>query len=161
MRRVKTHHFLLAALLVAPFALADAPAEPGDVASTQDEVGEDQVGEELPTEVAPPPEKTSHGIGYRTGGAGYDERDALTAASRDYSLKVVYGHKGESDFVAGVSTSIADAQGKTIFEAEDAGPWLFVKLPPGKYKVAATLNGKTLEQTATVGGKLKQIAFYW
>jgi len=151
MKPIKTVSLLLTALLAAPLALA----------STQDEVEPEHVGEELPTEVSAPLEMTANGIPYRTGGAGSDEREALTSAARDYPLKVVFAHKGESDFVAQVSVAISDPKGKKVFEAADTGPWLFVKLPSGKYRVAATLNGQTLEQTASIGGGQKQIAFYW
>jgi hypothetical protein len=34
-------------------------------------------------------------------------------------------------------------------------------LPKSQYRVAATSNGKTQEQTTTIGSAQKQIAFYW
>ena len=68
----KTAAFLLALLLAVPLAWA----------STQDEVEEDAVGEELPTDVSAPPEQNYQGILYRTGGAGSDEREALQTLPR-------------------------------------------------------------------------------
>src|SRR5262249_29550958 len=138
MRRLEAPALLLSLLLAAPLAAA----------STPDEVEEDAVGEELQTEVSPPPEQNFQGILYRTGGAGSGEREALQTACRVYSLKMIFARKGESDFVAGVSVKISDAKGKKIFEAADTGPWLFVDLPKGgRYRVAATSNGQTQEQT--------------
>ena len=152
----KTPAFLLALLLAAPFTATSTWA------STQDEVDSGAVGEELPTDVSAPPEQNYQGILYRTGGAGSDEREALQTACRALSLKILFAHKAESDFTAGVAVTVTDSKGKKIFEAADTGPVLCVDLPKGgTYRVAATLNGATQEQTVKAGHAQKQIAFYF
>ena len=35
----------------------------------------------------------------------------------------------------------------------DAGPLLYVQLPPGKYKVTGNAQGETVQQLVTVSGK--------
>jgi hypothetical protein len=152
----KTPALLLALLLAAPLAATSAWA------ATQDDVDAGVVGEELPTDVSAPPEQNYQGILYRSGGADTDEREALATACRALSLKILFAHKGDSNFVAGVGIAITDTKGKKIFEAADTGPVLCVDLPKGgTYRVVATLNGAALEQTAKTGSAQKQIAFYF
>ena len=101
-------------------------------------------------------------IEYRTGGVGKDERDALLLASREYPLKLVFAGRQQTDFVAEVKVRILDSNGRTVLDADDAGPLFFADLPPGQYRITATLRGQTFEQKATVTpGKQTQVAFYW
>ena len=101
-------------------------------------------------------------IEYRTGGVGKDERDALLLASREYPLKLVFAGRQQTDFVAEVKVWILDSNGRTVLDADDAGPLFFADLPPGQYRITATLRGQTFEQKATVTpGKQTQVAFYW
>lgn len=109
-----------------------------------------------------PPLRSDHGIDYRTGGVGADERDALYAATGDYGLKLVFAAKDKSDYLAEVDVKITDAKGEPAFEASDTGPYLFVKLPPGKYSVTATHGGRAQTQRVTVSrGKQTSAGFYW
>jgi hypothetical protein len=111
--------------------------------------------------LAPPPRRDG-GIEYRTGGVGKDERDALLLASREYPLKLVFAGRQQTDFVAEVKVRILDSNGRTVLDADDAGPLFFADLPPGQYRITATLRGQTFEQKATVTpGKQIQVAFYW
>lgn len=106
--------------------------------------------------------RSDHGIDYRTGGVGTDERDALFAATGDYGLKLVFAAKEKSDYLAEVEVKIADAKGATVFAASDTGPYLFVKLPPGKYSVTATHGGRAQTQRVTVSaGRQASAGFYW
>jgi hypothetical protein len=155
----KTPAFVLA-LLAVTFALPLAVTL--SWASTQVEVEEDAVSDELPTDASAPPEQNFQGILYRTGGFGSDEREALNTACRALSVKILFAHKGEGDFVAGVAVLVTDPKGKKVFEAKDTGPVLCVDLPKGgKFKVEASLNGASQSQTVTAGHDQKQIAFYF
>ena len=111
--------------------------------------------------LAPAPRREGS-IEYRTGGVGKDERDALLLASREYPLKLVFAGRQQTDFVAEVKVRILDSNGRTVLDADDAGPLFFADLPPGQYRVTATLRGQTFEQKATVTpGRQNQVAFYW
>ena len=113
-------------------------------------------------ESATPPLRSDHGIQYRSGGIGTDERDALFAAVADYGLKVTFAAKAQSDYVAEVDVTVSDPSGHTVFEARDVGPYLFVRLAPGKYVVAATHAGAAQSKNVTVtAGKQAAVAFYW
>jgi len=111
--------------------------------------------------LAPPPQREGN-IEYRTGGVGKDERDALLLASREYPLKIVFAGRELGDFVAEVNVRIFDSSGRPVLDANDAGPLFFADLPPGQYRIAATLHGQTFAQTATVNpSRQTQLSFYW
>ena len=153
----KTPALLLASLLAATAAATSSWG------ATQEEDGEeDAANEELPTDVLAPPEQNYQGILYRTGGFGSDEREALNTACRALSVKILFAHKGEGDFVAGVAVLVTDPSGKKVFAATDTGPVLCVDLPKGgKFKVEASLNGASQSKTVTAGHDQRQIAFYF
>ena len=111
--------------------------------------------------LAPPPLREGN-VEYRTGGVGKDERDALHLAAREYPLKLVFAGRQQTDFVADVRVQIFDSSGSKVLEASDAGPLFFADLPPGQYRIVASLRGQTFEQKASVTpGKRTQLAFYW
>src|SRR5215211_1591192 len=90
---------------------------------------------------APSAERTATGIPYLSGGVGLDERDALRAASGEYNLQVTFAQR-EGNYLSDAHVAIQNATGATILETVPRGPWLFTKLPPGKYAVIADINGK-------------------
>ena len=111
--------------------------------------------------LAPPPRREG-GVEYRTGGVGKDERDALHVAARSYPLKLVFAGRQQTDFVADVAVRVLDATGNEVLAAADAGPLFYADLPPGQYRIFASLRGQTFEQRANVtAGKQTQLAFYW
>lgn len=83
-------------------------------------------------------------------GVSVDERQEKHP---EYALKVVFAQG--KNLLAQMKVSIWQGE-KKVVEASEAGPWFFAKLPPGAYRIVATLpNGK--EKKATVelakGGK--------
>ncbi len=118
-----------------------------------------QVAEEL----TPGAQQTYEGIAFRTGGVGLEEREALTQGSRGFPLKLLFAHKDDlrPPLAASVSVEMFDENARKVFEAHDAGPLLFVDMPPGKYRVVATLNGRTQEETFTLANAQKQVAIYF
>jgi hypothetical protein len=102
------------------------------------------------------------GAAYVTGGIGSDERDALLAAGQSYALKLTFAGGGDGAYVAEVDVKILDGKGQPVLAASDTGPYLFVDLPPGTYRVTATLHGRALEKTVAVtAGRQASAGFYW
>jgi hypothetical protein len=109
-----------------------------------------------------PPAKTDHGVSYRTGGIGKDERDALLLVTRSDSLKVVFAGSADRAFVADASIRVLDDGGRTVLEAGDVGPLFFADLPPGSYRVEATFQGRTQQKpVALKRGRQTAISFAW
>lgn len=99
-----------------------------------------------------------------TGGIGADEAAAMRAASSAWPLALEFYREaaGRPAFTTGVKVSIADAQGRPVVQATSDGPFLFVKLPPGRYTVFATLGTETVERDVEVNpGKTARANLRW
>ncbi|MDO9008259.1 MAG: hypothetical protein Q7U80_08545 [Thiobacillus sp.] len=105
---------------------------------------------------------TENGITYISGGNGLEERQALNEVSGEYNLKLVFAEKGSGSYLADVKLSIMNMKGQKVLEAVSDGPWFYVKLAPGRYKITAEAAGQSQIQQARVGGgRLAQRYFYW
>ncbi len=102
---------------------------------------------------AMPATQTQGNIEYVTGGIGLDESESMKAAEKSYPLSLLFASHvgGQNDYAANVQVVITDAKGSTVLNTTSGGPYMLVKLPPGEYKVSATLNGA--EQTRRVSVK--------
>lgn len=94
-----------------------------------------------------------------SGGVGLDERQSMESAARDYNLKLAFAAPS-GEYFDDVQVAIASAGGKKVYEGASDGPWFFIKLPPGRYTVAATMNGKTIHRSVRVPNASK-IHFYF
>jgi hypothetical protein len=79
---------------------------------------------------------------YVTGGIGDEELEMLKARENDFNVHLLMTST-HGEYIGGVMVRVLNEQGQEVLTANDAGPYLYVKLPPGKY---------TLEGTATQGG---------
>lgn len=96
-----------------------------------------------------PEMKTMGGISYTSGGIGETERDAMRQQAKDYNLRLSFAvHSGA--YLSDVKVDIRDAKGHTLVDDVSDGPWFFAKLAPGKYKVTAEANGKTLTRVVSM-----------
>jgi hypothetical protein len=111
---------------------------------------------------APMPQpKTDGGITYLNGGAGSEEVDYIKSSMKDYSLALMFSRTG-GEYVASVSITIKDSKGATVFDEPSVGPYLLVKLPPGKYSVVATYEGDAKTRPVTIDRVAKTpISFAW
>lgn len=94
---------------------------------------------------------SENGVSYVSGGVGADERDALKAMAKDYNLRLLFADKKTGSYQAGVKVAIADTKGRKVVDAVSDGPWFYAKLPPGRYRVTADADGKTVTRRATIG----------
>lgn len=97
-------------------------------------------------------EKTPDGIAYVAGGIGIEAQQRLDAKARadDFNLKLVFTlHEG--NYIADVDVVMKDQQARTVLQEMADGPFLFAKLPAGRYTVEATYEGKTETRTINVG----------
>lgn len=94
-----------------------------------------------------------------SGGIGLDERQSMESSERDYNLKLAFAAPN-GEYFDNVQVAIASAGGKKVYEGASDGPWFFIKLPPGRYTVAATMNGKTIHRSVRVPNSRK-IHFYF
>lgn len=105
-------------------------------------------------------EGISHGIAYMTGGVGLDERADMARTARDFNLKLVFAEPSRP-YLADVSVEIRDKSGTTLIDTSSDGPWFFVRLPEGQYKVTVDHAGKKEEKTVNTGTSLQTLTFFW
>ncbi len=79
------------------------------------------------------------GVEFVSGGVGEDEQTALLAQRRDYSLWLTTAVRRTGAHLAGVQVRIREAETSLlVLETRMDGPWLFAKLPLGRYEIEAT-----------------------
>jgi hypothetical protein len=113
---------------------------------------------------APMPQQQMLGdVAYLNGGAGDEEVRFIRQSMKDYTLSLAFARgSAPSEYVASVAVTIKDAKGQTVFETPSAGPYLLVRLPPGKYSVVADYHDVSMTRPVTAGksgGAL--VTFVW
>lgn len=102
-----------------------------------------------------------NGITYLSGGIGEDESKAIQQTT-GYNLHMTFAVGTDNKYIPDVDVVIQKAQGQTVLTLNDAGPLVYVQLPPGKYTVVATRNGEERRDTADVGsGAARNLVFHW
>jgi hypothetical protein len=82
---------------------------------------------------------------------------------KDYPLRLAFSRAGtpRAEYVANVAVTITDAKGRNIFELAAAGPYLLLKVPPGRYAVTATYENQTVTRPVVAGKGSTPINFVW
>ena len=137
---MRNHHYALGAALLVALALPWTLAAAADLSAPIDM----QAVQLQPQE--------QNGVRYLQGGIGQDEANALRKTP-GYDLHVELSTGPEGKFQSGATVDIQNAQGQPVLSVTDAGPLLYVQLPPGKYKVTGNAQGETVQQLVTVNGK--------
>jgi hypothetical protein len=104
----------------------------------------------------PPPQVRSvNGIDYVNGGAGEEARTAMAQMQPGFDLKLVFSN-ASGEYLVADHVSVNGRSG-SVLEVDRAGPLLFVKLPPGDYTVAASVEGRTEQRPVKVGSGLRTV----
>lgn len=104
--------------------------------------------------------RTEQGVPYVSGGVSLDEREALQAQRAQHSLWVVVAMAGSGAYTGDVHLLIRDAAGRTVFDHDLDGPWLFIDLPRGRYSVEAVwAGGRQQRRTDIHAGDHHQLIF--
>ena len=94
--------------------------------------------------------------------AGIGDDDPLAAIAGDYNLQLVFATQGSGEYLADIKVLIADTKGKTLLDAESPGPFFFVRLPTGSYRISADFHGVPLRKSVTIGDHRRQnLYFHW
>lgn len=86
-------------------------------------------------------------IAYVSGGVGSDESAALKQAEHEWPLAMRFTGPG-ADYLADVHVRIVGPHDQDVLKADARGPYMLVKLPPGRYTVHAQY--KDQDQTRQV-----------
>lgn len=97
-----------------------------------------------------------------SGGIGTDEREEMVLALPDHNLKVLTAAEGSGAFLAAAQVTVRAADGRTLLETSLDGPWLFARLPPGRYDLVATWEGKSQARSFTIPATgRRELFLYW
>jgi hypothetical protein len=97
-----------------------------------------------------------------SGAVGTDEQGEMIMALPDHNLKVVTAAEKSGAFLAAVQVVLRDAGGWAVLETSLDGPWLFARLPPGRYELIATYVGRSQTRSFTVPATgRREIVLYW
>jgi hypothetical protein len=90
-----------------------------------------------------------NGISFLNGGANIDDAQYLKSRGAEFPLQFVFsGRRGEY----GVADKVTIRNGgRELLTVPDAGPFLMLKLPAGRYDVEATFKGVVERRTVVVG----------
>lgn len=91
----------------------------------------------------------SNGVSWVTGGIGEEHRQRTEELGRSMNTELVFAQT-RGEFLADVKVDIRDAGGRPVLTVDAADPLLFANLPPGRYRVAATVEGERIERTIEV-----------
>lgn len=78
-------------------------------------------------------------VRYMTGGIGANSAEAMRGLRARYPVNVTFALRdaGKNQFTAGVGVVIEDASGVPLLSVVTEGPYLYVDLPPGQYRLRA------------------------
>ncbi|NPT54322.1 carboxypeptidase regulatory-like domain-containing protein [Paraburkholderia elongata] len=100
-------------------------------------------------------------VSFVSGGVGVDESTALQHAQSQWPLSLRFTGPG-SDFLADVHVRIVDAHEGDVLTATSRGPYMLVKLRPGRYTVHAQYKDSDQTRSVTIPAKgTAKAAFYW
>lgn len=147
-----TEHNQIAALALTFVAILSAPAF-AQVNSSSSTVN-----------VSLPPVQSQGQTEYLTGGIGEEESRAILkeGSSWPLMLELAQADTPRAAFISDVLVTIKDGSGNTVLETVTEGPYLLVKLPPGKYSLDATYESTKRHRDLSIQkGGSKKITLLW
>lgn len=104
------------------------------------------------------------GVRYTSGGIGSDESSAMKAAASSWPLSLEFAIKtgAQAEYASNVHVLLKNGQGATVLKATSQGPFLLAEVPPGSYRLEATLDGNTLQREVAVRkGQAAHVMLEW
>ena len=89
------------------------------------------------------------GVSFVSGGVGQDESQALRSAASQWPLSLRFTARS-GEFLADVHVTIEDAHGTSVLDTTSRGPYMLVKVPPGRYSVHVSHAGISKTSAVTV-----------
>jgi hypothetical protein len=112
-----------------------------------------------------PAERHVGSVSYVTGGVSDDEATLFKQLRGSYPLgiELVRNHAGKQGYTADAQVRVFDRGGNVVLDARAEGPFMLVRLPPGTYRVQATLDGQTVDAkpvTTRAGGHAQALIVF-
>ncbi|MDE1183167.1 carboxypeptidase regulatory-like domain-containing protein [Paraburkholderia sp.] len=143
-----------ASLSFAPGAWAQASDVTGGTTGDTSSAGNDNGG-------GLPQVQQQGDVSFTSGGVGLDESKALLSAQSHWPLSLRFTGPG-SDYLSDVHVKIVDAHNGEVLNTASRGPYMLVKLRPGRYTVHAQYKDADQSRSVTVPAKgTAKAAFHW
>lgn len=152
---MKTFKHILTDVMVFAFFLGGITSSPGFAQAGSDPSS---------TPAALPPVHSQGQTEYLTGGIGADESEAILQQARGWPLVLELAQNGptRAAYISDVSVTIKDGSGKIILDTITEGPFLLVRLAPGRYSLDASYEAKTFHRDVSIGkGGSNRIILLW
>jgi len=94
------------------------------------------------------------GIRYLAGGVGADARDSMRRRAPDYSARLSFSAGRDDHYVPDVRVTVRDARNKVMLELPEAGPLVYIDLPPGSYAIEAEHAGTVRHREIRIGKEM-------
>ena len=101
-----------------------------------------------------------NGVAYITGGIGQDEVTAFRDVAPRYNLRITFASK-RGHYLSDVDVTLSSGK-STILDARTMGPFLFARVPPGRYTVSA--HDRAVQEVRHVVVPARgavDVRFYW
>jgi hypothetical protein len=111
-----------------------------------------------------PPVRSQGQTEFVTGGIGLDESEAIKKEGRSWPLKLEFAQAGtpRPEYIGDVKIAIKDQSGNVVLDANAEGPYMLIKLAPGKYSLDATYASVTLHRDLKLEkGQNRKITLLW
>ncbi|WP_114809184.1 carboxypeptidase-like regulatory domain-containing protein [Paraburkholderia kururiensis] len=100
-------------------------------------------------------------VSFVSGGVGLDESKALERAQSQWPLALRFTGP-TADYLADVHVRIVDSHGGEALSTTSRGPFMLVRVRPGRYTVHASYNGEEKVSAVTVPAKgTARAGFHW
>ncbi|WP_069706196.1 hypothetical protein [Burkholderia seminalis] len=101
-----------------------------------------------------------NGVAYVTGGIGQDEVAAFRDVAPRYNLRITFASK-RGHYLSDVDVTLSSGK-STMLDAHTNGPFLFARVPPGRYTVSAHDRGVQEVRHVVVPARgAVDVRFYW
>lgn len=104
---------------------------------------------QVPAQAAPERVISRNGVTLVSGGIGVESQQRLNALEPQFNLKLVFALV-EGNYVSDVGVTVSNGAGKVLVEHVADGPFLLMKLPAGRYSLAAEYGGQRRQLQVTV-----------
>jgi hypothetical protein len=144
---------ILANIIVASAIFTSAPAQAEAPAITPSA-----------SDASLPPVQSQGQTEFVTGGIGLDESEAIKKEGRSWPLKLEFAQAGapRPEYIGDVKITIKDKSGTVVLDASAEGPYMLIKLAPGKYSLDATYASITLHRDLKLEkGQNRKVTLLW
>jgi hypothetical protein len=98
-----------------------------------------------------------NGVEFLNGGANIDDAQYLKSRGAEFPLQFVFSGRGGE---YGVAEKVTIRNGeREVLTVPDAGPYLMLKLPAGRYDVEATFKGVVEKRTVVLGNRATLVSW--